>query len=105
VPAFLAYLPRLLEAWKADGVEVVLYQAGADPHVDDPIGCRFLTTEELYQRDRAVFLACARLDLPIAWNLAGGYQEDTTRSWPESIRPVLDIHDNTMRACVEAFIS
>jgi hypothetical protein len=40
-----------------------------------------------------------------AWNLAGGYQENTTRSWPESIRPVLDIHDNTMRACVEAFIS
>lgn len=71
--------------------DVVLYQAGADPHVDDPLG-GWLTTEQLAERDRRVFVAAKSLDLPIAWNLAGGYQQP--------IRKVLDIHDNTMRACV-----
>jgi acetoin utilization deacetylase AcuC-like enzyme len=104
VPRFLARLPELLEEWKRAGVEVVLYQAGADPHVDDPVGCRFLTTDELLARDRAVFSACARLGLPVAWNLAGGYQEDRRAPWPESIRKVLEVHDNTMRACAEAFL-
>ena len=100
---FLAHLPGLLSQWKEEGVELVLYQAGADPHVDDPVGCRFLTTEQLHARDRAVFQACARLGLPIAWNLAGGYQETAGR-WPASLRKVLDIHDNTFRACAEAFV-
>lgn len=104
VPAFLAHLPILLEQWSRGGVDVILYQAGADPHVDDPVGCHFLTTEELHQRDVAVFQACHRLGLPIAWNLAGGYQEDSSRPWPQSIRKVLDIHDNTLRACAAAFL-
>ncbi len=103
-PAFLAHLPVLLDEWKAAGVEIVLYQAGADPHVSDPVGCRFLTTEQLHARDTIVFQACARLGLPIAWDLAGGYQEDRARPWPQSIRPVLEIHDNTLRACAAAFL-
>jgi acetoin utilization deacetylase AcuC-like enzyme len=83
---------------------MLLYQAGADPHVDDRVGCRFLTTEELLRRDVAVFEACARLGLPVAWNLAGGYQEDRALPWPSSIQKVLDIHDNTLRACAAAFL-
>ena len=101
---FLAHLPKLLASWKQEGVGLVLYQAGADPHVEDPIGCRFLTTPQLHARDAAVFNACARLGLPVAWNLAGGYQEDRSRPWPASIRKVLDIHDNTLRACAAAFL-
>lgn len=101
---FLAHLPKLLAQWKKEGVALVLYQAGADPHVDDPIGCRFLTTPQLHARDTAVFEACAKLGLPIAWNLAGGYQEDRSLPWPASIRKVLDIHDNTLRACAAAFL-
>ena len=31
-------LEGLLVQWKSQGVEVVLYQAGADPHVDVPLG-------------------------------------------------------------------
>ncbi|MBM4379971.1 MAG: histone deacetylase [Deltaproteobacteria bacterium] len=101
--SFLAHLPQLLSQWKDEGVELVLYQAGADPHVDDPVGCRFLTTAQLHERDRAVFQSCARLGLPVAWNLAGGYQESGGR-WPASIRKVLNVHDNTLRACAEAFV-
>lgn len=92
---FLAKLSQLLERF-AD-CDLVLYQAGADPHIDDPFG-GWLTTEQLYRRDRAVFDGLRGLGIPVAWNLAGGYQRDAAGS----IRPVLDIHDNTLVAFVEA---
>ncbi len=75
--------------------DLVLYQAGADIHVNDPLG-GLLTTEEMRQRDRFVFSACARLDLPIVWNLAGGYQRDAKGG----IEPVLALHRNTMVECI-----
>ncbi|WP_432744242.1 hypothetical protein ABXJ76_03795 [Methylobacter sp. G7] len=75
--------------------DVLLYQAGADPHINDPLG-GWLTTEELRMRDQIVFETAIDIGLPIAWNLAGGYQHDEQGT----IRPVLDIHDNTMRACL-----
>jgi hypothetical protein len=53
--------------------DVLLYQAGADPHIDDPLG-GWLTDAQLAQRDRLVFETCRELGLPVAWNLAGGYQ-------------------------------
>ena len=37
-------------------------------------------------------IVCRAMGLPVAWNLAGGYQRDATGG----IRPVLDIHDNTL---------
>ncbi|MBK7023551.1 MAG: histone deacetylase, partial [Sulfuritalea sp.] len=88
--AFLAQLPQLLAQF-AD-CDLVLYQAGADPHIDDPLG-GWLTTEQLFRRDAAVFAGLRKMDIPVAWNLAGGYQRDAAGS----IRPVLDIHDNTLR--------
>lgn len=85
---FLARIPSLVERFA--GCDVLLYQAGADPHVDDPLG-GWLTTMELRERDRRVFAHARRLDIPVAWNLAGGYQQPLER--------VLAIHDNTMREC------
>lgn len=90
---FLDRIPSIV-AGMAD-CDVVLYQAGADPHVDDPLG-GWLTTEQLVERDARVFQAAHALGLPIAWNLAGGYQKP--------LRKVLDIHDNTMRVCVNEFV-
>jgi len=78
--------------------ELVLYQAGADIHVDDPLG-GLLTTEQMRQRDNAIFSACARLGLPIVWNLAGGYQRDAKGG----IEPVLALHRNTLLACIGQF--
>ncbi len=89
---FLAAVPRLVQRFA--GCDLLLYQAGADPHVDDPLG-GWLTTAQLRERDRLVFTECVRLGLPIAWNLAGGYQQP--------LRKVLDIHDNTMLECLAAF--
>ncbi len=89
--AFLAQLPDLLQPF-AD-CDLVLYQAGADPHVDDPLG-GWMTTEQLQRRDVAVFQALRDWGVPVAWNLAGGYQRDAQGN----IQPVLAIHNNTLRA-------
>jgi len=89
-------LPREL-AGMAD-CEIVLYQAGADPHISDPYG-GWLTTKELHQRDALVFDTLASLKIPVVWNLAGGYQIEPDGSIPK----VLEIHDNTMRECVRVY--
>jgi acetoin utilization deacetylase AcuC-like enzyme len=92
-----AYLQRLREVVAGfDAFDLVLYQAGADVHVNDPLG-GVLTTDQIIERDRIVFEGARASDTPIAWNLAGGYQEP--------LRKVLDIHDNTMRACAAAYLN
>ena len=85
------FLARIADIVASMGnCDVMLYQAGADPHIDDPLG-GWLTTAQLFERDRRVFEAARDIGLPVAWNLAGGYQTP--------LRKVLEIHDNTMRAC------
>lgn len=84
---WLRNLPRLLERFEF--CDVVLYQAGADSHIDDPLG-GWLTTEELYARDLIVFKKLREMKVPVAWNLAGGYQSDFDK--------VVEVHVNTMRA-------
>lgn len=70
--------------------DLVLYQAGADPHVNDPMG-GFLDDQGLLLRDSEVFQG---IDAPVAWNLAGGYQKNDN----PFIDPVLRIHRNTIAA-------
>ena len=89
---FLAQLPRLVADF-AD-CDLLMYQAGADPHVNDPLG-GFLSTKQLLERDRLVFRTTALHGIPVVWNLAGGYQDPVAR--------VIEIHANTMQACVEAY--
>jgi acetoin utilization deacetylase AcuC-like enzyme len=89
----LAQLPQLVAGF-AD-CDLLMYQAGADPHVDDPLG-GYLTTEQLLERDRVVFRGAALHGIPVVWNLAGGYQDP--------VEKVVAIHANTMQACVEAYV-
>ena len=91
---FLSSIPGLVARMK--GCDVILYQAGADPHINDPLG-GWLTTAQLFERDFLVFQVAAELGIPVAWNLAGGYQTPQRR--------VLEIHDNTMRACAFSYIN
>lgn len=96
--AFLTELPPVIAAMR--DCDVILYQAGADAHVDDPLG-GFLTNDELALRDAIVFREARRFGLPVAWNLAGGYQRG-----PEgSIAKVLAIHEATARACLTCLCS
>jgi acetoin utilization deacetylase AcuC-like enzyme len=85
--AFLANIAQDLQAMSA--CDIVLYQAGADPHVDDPLG-GFLTTLQLAERDRKVFSGLRERNIPVAWDLAGGYQTP--------LQKVIDIHVNTFEA-------
>jgi acetoin utilization deacetylase AcuC-like enzyme len=91
---FLANIPNHIEEIAMAHCDVVLYQAGADPHIDDPLG-GFLTTPELKERDRRVFTDLHARNIPVAWNLAGGYQQPLSK--------VIAIHRNTYEVCSEVF--
>lgn len=90
--AFLRSLRRQL-LHRFQDVAVLLYQAGADCHVDDPLG-GWMTTEQMRQRDQIVFDFCAEYSIPLVWDLAGGYQNPYQR--------VLDLHLATWAEFVRA---
>ena len=54
--------------------DLVLYQAGADCHVDDPKSRVRLTTRRFVERDLQVLRMLRSLDLPTVIIAAGGYQ-------------------------------
>jgi len=87
--AFLAAIDGHLDALAH--CDLVLYQAGADPHIDDPLG-GFLTTDELQRRDELVFRGLRARGIPVAWDLAGGYQTP--------LGQVVEVHVGTMRASI-----
>ncbi len=95
---YLGHLATLVSTFM--DCDVLLYQAGADAHVNDPLG-GWMTSEQLVRRDRIVFSTSAQVGLPVAWNLAGGYQTDAGGG----ISPVLAIHRETMRAFISVFAS
>ncbi len=67
------YLPDLLSQVKPD---LVLYDAGVDPHQDDRLGKLSLTDRGLFRRDMQVISACLKARYPIACVIGGGYCED-----------------------------
>lgn len=79
-------LVRELEKFK--DCDVILYQAGGDPHIDDPLG-GVLTTEQMAKRDEIVFEVFRSMGIPVAWNLAGGYQSPLDK--------VLALHETTYK--------
>lgn len=85
------------------GRRIVFYQAGADVHVDDPLGPgeHGMFESEMRQRDRLIFELCRTHQLPIVWNLAGGYQRDESGEIPK----VLELHRATMEECVRCFVN
>lgn len=72
-------------------VDVLIYQAGADPHINDPLG-GWMTTEEMRRRDNEVFSIANEVGKPVVWNLAGGYQDMDT---------LLGLHRATMEECLK----
>jgi acetoin utilization deacetylase AcuC-like enzyme len=86
---FLSWLDRAIE--DCSGVDLVIYQAGADPHLNDPLG-GVLSEATMAKRDHAIFEAFKGKAL--VWNLAGGYQRDALGG----IEPVLKLHRNTVVA-------
>jgi acetoin utilization deacetylase AcuC-like enzyme len=94
--AYLRRIERLGRELEAFKPEVIIYQAGADAHCDDPLG-GILTTEQLMERDEKVFQIARDLGVGIAWTLAGGYRKDPDGGIPR----VVEIHLNTFRAAAQ----
>ena len=95
---YLGALQEIMDSLAQAPVDLILYQAGADVHEDDPLG-GILSTEQMAERDRMVFAGARALQRPLAWNLAGGYQRDANNS----ILPVLKLHEQTYRIAMEAY--
>lgn len=80
------------------GVGLIIYQAGADVHVDDPLGGT-MTSEEMRERDRFVFESCRELHMPVAYCHAGGY----TRDENGGISGVLALHRATLKEAIAVY--
>ncbi|MGB4922892.1 MAG: hypothetical protein WBO98_01715 [Candidatus Nitrotoga sp.] len=91
---FVDKLPAVVRGFSDS--DLLIYQAGADQHIDDPLG-GFLTTEELAERDRIVFSVAKEIGIPVIWNLTGGYLTPLER--------VLEIHRNTMVAFIAEYVA
>ncbi len=76
--------------------QLILYQAGADVHVDDPLG-GVLTSSQMKKRDARMISIARALDIPIAWNLAGGYQVEADGSIPRVVQLHLDTFEQALR--------
>ena len=67
-------LPDLLDRFQP---QLVLYNAGVDPHRDDRLGRLALTDLGLLQRDHLVLDACLRRGIAVATVIGGGYDAMT----------------------------
>ena len=67
------HLPDVLERVEPD---LVLYDAGVDPHHADRLGKLALTDAGLLRRDRYVLECCRAHDVPVACVIGGGYSDD-----------------------------
>ena len=92
-PMYLALMRGLPAIFEMEKPDLILYQAGADAHRDDPLG-GVLSTHSMYLRDLYLFDAALKADIPVAWNLAGGYQEEKDGSIPK----VVALHIGTFEA-------
>lgn len=82
-------LPQVLDEQQPD---LVLFNAGVDPHRDDRLGRLELSDEGLLRRDRLVLDAALRRSIPIATVIGGGYDE---------LMPLVRRHAIVIRAAVE----
>jgi acetoin utilization deacetylase AcuC-like enzyme len=67
------YLPDLLSQVKPD---LILYDAGVDPHIGDKLGKLALTDTGIYRREMQVLSTCIAGGYPVACVIGGGYADD-----------------------------
>lgn len=73
-------LPGTLEERFSDA-DILFYQAGADPHIDDPLGMQ-LTTEQMESRDRIVLAFARKNAIPSSGTWPAAISRPRPRSWP-----------------------
>ncbi|HLO85213.1 MAG TPA: histone deacetylase [Nostocaceae cyanobacterium] len=67
------YLPDLLTEVKPD---LIFYDAGVDPHLNDKLGKLALTDTGLFRREMQVLSTCISAGYPVACVIGGGYADD-----------------------------
>ena len=82
-------IPDLLDQQRPD---LVLYNAGVDPHRGDRLGKLSLSSSGLLNRDRLVLDACLRRGIPVATVIGGGYDD---------LEPLVERHSLVFRAATE----
>ena len=74
---YLAILDTALrDIFSSFAPDLLLYQAGVDPHVDDRLGRLALSDAGLEKRDRMVIRQARDRNIPVASALGGGYGQD-----------------------------
>jgi histone deacetylase 11 len=79
-------LPKTLDAVRP---ELVVYNAGSDPFVDDPLARFRLTRSDLAERDLMVIAMVRERSIPVAMVLSGGYSRESWRIHADSIEGIL----------------
>ena len=74
--ALARHLPDLIERVEPD---LVLYDAGVDPHADDQLDRLALSDAGLFQRDAYVLQCCRAHHVPVACVIGGGYSKNHTQ--------------------------
>ncbi len=92
--ALAQHLPALLTGVRPD---LVLYDAGVDPHKDDLLGKLALSDNGLYRRDLYVLSTCLAARIPVACVIGGGYSQD--------IDALARRHSLVHRAASEVFVN
>ena len=85
-----AHLPDLLTQVNPD---LVLYDAGVDPHGGDRLGKLALTDTGLFRREMQVLTTCLSQGYPVACVIGGGYADD--------LKALVYRHSLVHRAAVE----
>ncbi len=67
------HLPDLLSTVQPD---LVIYDAGVDPHIDDRLGKLALSDTGLWRREMQVLTTCVSQGYPVAGIIGGGYCDD-----------------------------
>ncbi len=83
-------LPVALDKFKPD---LVVYNAGSDPYVNDPLAGFCLTANDLADRDLAVVTMARERRIPFAMVLSGGYARDSWKIHADSIEGILTRFD------------
>jgi len=85
-------VPKLIHSEKPD---LIFYLAGVDVLKTDKLGRLALTLDGCKTRDKIVFEEVAKHEIPVVFNMGGGYSE--------RIATIVDAHANTFKVAREVF--
>ena len=88
------HLPQVMDEFAPD---LVLYQAGVDPHIADNLGRLALSDEGLIARDQYVVGQVRQRGIPIASALGGGYGDDQREVGERHARSMLAMAQENRR--------